>query len=156
SENLGTVFKVNKDGTGHEILRSFSASGLDGQLPIGTLMRGSDGALYGVTVYGGANQSGTVFKINQDGSGYAVLHSFNGSREDGSYANAGLTEGNNGALYGVTYQSSYQTVFKLNKDGTGYTVLHRFNLSGDDARNPEAGLLLASDRRLYGRTLSGG
>jgi uncharacterized repeat protein (TIGR03803 family) len=45
------------------VLRNFSISGGDGQYPNAALVRGSDGALYGTTVYGGDLGFGTVFRL---------------------------------------------------------------------------------------------
>src|SRR5437667_4805374 len=101
--------------TNFNLLKSFNGS--DGAVPFGTLMQGSDGALYGTTVTGGSSNSGTVFMLNKDGSGYVVLKSFSGADGRGPYA--GLAEGANGALYGTTYAGGTADsgiVFKLNKD----------------------------------------
>ena len=154
----GTVFKVNKDGTGYAVLRRFPGNDDDGKEPKGGLVEGSDGALYGTTYAGGTNDSGTVFKLNKDGTGYAVLRRFtNGS--DGSAPQAGLIKASDGALYGVTPFGGGDrsgTVFKLNEDGTGYAVLHRFSRSGDNGVFPVTALLEGSDGALYGTTYGGG
>src|SRR5581483_4768277 len=86
--DLGTVFIIHKDGTGFTVLYSFGATG-DGQMPFGSLVEGSDGALYGTTYGGGADGAGTVFRITKDGSVYSLLHSF-GSATDGQLPYAGL------------------------------------------------------------------
>ena len=85
---FGTVFKLNKDGSGYSVLYSFGGLNGDGSGP-GGLIEGSDGALYGTTSGGGAytNQYGdglgTVFKLDKDGSGYSILRSFGGEVGDG-------------------------------------------------------------------------
>ena len=38
---------------------------------------GSDSRLYGTTPSGGATGNGVVFSVNQDGTNFQVLHSFN-------------------------------------------------------------------------------
>lgn len=151
---MSSVFKLNADGTGYTLLKSFSFSGGDGAVLNAGLLQGTDGALYGTTYVGGTDGNGTVFKLNADGSGYGVLHSFSGP--DGVYPQAGLVQGSDGALYGTTGTggSGNATVFKLNADGTDYTVLHSFSYS--DGANPYAGVLLASDCTLYGTTSGGG
>ncbi len=149
----GGVFKLNADGSGYAVLRRFSGSGGDGNLPTG-LVEGSDGALYGTTVTGGAHDVGTVFKLNKDGSGYLLLRSFTATGSDGGSPN-GLVEESDGALYGTTSQggSKYEgTVFKLNKDGSGYTVLRSFDFSTGDGGFPYAGLVKGTDGALYGAT----
>src|SRR5439155_10954895 len=109
---------------------------------------------------------GTIFKLKRDGSGYLVLRRFSGAGGDGSNPRAGLVEGNDGALYGTTYEGGladpisnpigFGTVFKLNRDGSGYTVLRRFTGSDGDGSSPEAVLVKDSNGKLYGTTSSGG
>jgi uncharacterized repeat protein (TIGR03803 family) len=118
-----------------------------------TTLEGGDGALYGTTGEGGSNDLGTVFKLNKDGSGYAVLRSFRFMSRDG-YRPHGLVEGCDGLLYGTT--AGYAgTVFKLNKDGSDYAVLHSFGSITGDGSFPN-GLVRGKDGALYGTTLSGG
>ena len=65
------MFKVGINGTGFALLKQF-VGGSEGAKP----MRGlalSGGVLYGTTLLGGISNAGTVFKINTDGSGYAVI-----------------------------------------------------------------------------------
>src|SRR5262245_64092779 len=84
TNDAGTVFKLNKDGSGYTILRWFTGTGGDGASPSG-LVEGQDGVLYGTTLGGGTNDAGTVFKLNRDGSGYSVLRRFTGiANQDGS------------------------------------------------------------------------
>ena len=49
-------------------LYSFVGSPTDGEYPFAGLVQGSDGNFYGTTLYGGANNSGTVFRISPGGS----------------------------------------------------------------------------------------
>src|SRR5262244_3142899 len=44
-----------------------SFNGTDGSEPAAALVQGTDGNLYGTTVYGGAHASGTVFKVTPTG-----------------------------------------------------------------------------------------
>src|SRR5215831_14161692 len=94
----GVVFKLSRDGTGYHALHNFTGYrvGEDGSWPQG-VVEASDGALYGTTQVGGhpsgveyATGCGTVFKVNKDGSGYAVLHRFSGTNGDGIAPWAGL------------------------------------------------------------------
>lgn len=152
----GTVFKMNLDGSGYTVLYKFKSTDGDGRNPTTKLVEGKDGALYGVTFYGGTFGLGTVFKLNKDGTGYQVLHSFKGSPADGS-GPAGLLEASDGALYSTTFLGgdfNLGCIFRLNKDGTGHTNLH--SLNGSDGARPNAGLIEASDQLLYGTSTSGG
>src|SRR5436309_1893420 len=93
--------KLQKDGTGYAILHTFGASG-DGRYPADALLEASDGMLYGATCYGGTNGQGALYRLNKDGSGYAIVRSFRLSVE-GIVPVGALIEDSNGALYGATY-----------------------------------------------------
>ena len=120
--------------------------GSDGDYPRAGLVL-SGNTLYGTTYFGGTNDSGTVFKINTDGTGFTNLYSFTGGT--GSYPGGNLILSGN-TLYGTTY---YNTVFKINTDGTCFTTLHNF--TGSDGVELRAGLVLSSNT-LYGTTYIGG
>ncbi len=61
------------------------------------LVQAADGNFYGTTVYGGANTSGTVFKMNPSGT-VITLHVFDGS--DGNEPRAGLVQAGTGCYTG--------------------------------------------------------
>ena len=82
----GTIFKMNADGTGFTVLKSFNAgrtnaSGVytnnDGTGPQGRLLL-SDETLYGTASAGGLFGLGTVFKINTNGDGFSVIKTLTG------------------------------------------------------------------------------
>jgi uncharacterized repeat protein (TIGR03803 family) len=139
-------FKVNINGSGFNCLCSISH-------PTGGL------TLSGTTLYGTAIQydsavKGFAFKVNTDGSGYVILHSFGPSSNDGSPYGGMVLSGT--MLFGTTSDGggfNKGTVFKLNTDGSGYTVLHSF--TGSEGANPYSALTL-SGTTLYGTTVYGG
>ncbi len=63
----GSVFRLNTDGTGYEKLRAFTGINGDGGNPLGALVQGPDGTLYGTTSAGGGSNFGTVFRITFGG-----------------------------------------------------------------------------------------
>jgi uncharacterized repeat protein (TIGR03803 family) len=179
----GSIFKINTDGSGFAELYSFSATvpsvmgtNSDGNRPEGDLV--TDGtSLYGTAEYGGANNNGTVFKINTDGSGFTVIKTFSatflgtnnvsgnplasGTNSDGARPIGSLVL-NSSTLYGTTYHggTSNGVVFAVQTDGSDYTVLKYFSgLNGigtnSDGAAPVAGLTLNGDT-LYGVTVGGG
>jgi uncharacterized repeat protein (TIGR03803 family) len=156
----GTVFKVNKDGSGYAVLHRFSGTNGDGIAPWAGLVEGRDGKLYGTTLEGGADNLGTIFRLNKIGGGYEVLHSFRGGEADGAKPMSGLLSGRDGSLYGTTDVGGSGdhngTVFKLNPDGTGYQLLHSFAVEPFDGRFPRSSLVEGRDGALYGTTQSGG
>jgi uncharacterized repeat protein (TIGR03803 family) len=168
NSGAGTVFKLGTNGTGFVQLYSFGGPG-DAQSPQAPLIQGSDGFLYGTTsaggasALGGASGYGTVIKINTDGTGESVLHSFLPSGNDGQRPYGALVQGKDGVLYGVTQQggsggsTGFGTVFKLNTDGSGYAILHNFDpAAGGDGSYPWSGLVLGNDGAMYGTTTYGG
>jgi uncharacterized repeat protein (TIGR03803 family) len=181
SSGNGTVFAVNTNGTGFTTLHSFEATSdsiwggtnSDGANPhAGLILSGN--TLYGTAPNGGPNAYagqygygpgyGTVFKVNTDGMGFTVLHSFAGYPSDGAFPNGGLILSGN-TLYGTAESGgswSRGTVFKVNSDGTGFTNLHSFTTTptndadtNSDGAYPEAGLILSSNT-LYGTAVNGG
>jgi uncharacterized repeat protein (TIGR03803 family) len=80
------VFKIAPGGA-YTVLHSFGSA--DGGNPQGNLILDATGTLYGTTRTGGAFNLGTVFKMATDGTGYTLLHSFDGS--DGAWPLDGLT-----------------------------------------------------------------
>src|SRR5690242_13817955 len=107
-------------------MHSFVGYPTDGDYPRGTLLL-SGSTLYGTTEYGGDLGNGTVFAINTNGSGYALLFSFFGTT-NGANPFAGLILSGN-TLYGTASGGSLSngTVFALSTDGTGFTNLYSFS-----------------------------
>lgn len=157
---LGTVFTMHTDGTGFSLLHSFAGGAADGALPWGVpVLLGSK--LYGMTPDGGGGPGpsgdGTVFSLNTNGTGFALLHSFGGPSPDGSTPLGNLVS-DGSKLYGMTQEggaNALGTVFSMNTDGTGFTVLHSFAGDPGDGKNPMGDLLL-DDGTLYGMTYTGG
>jgi uncharacterized repeat protein (TIGR03803 family) len=154
----GVLFRIGTDGSGFNVLHHFKATANDGSNPLGKLLIGSDGFLYGAVAGGGSNGFGGIFRIDLEGSNYAMLYHFAGA--DGKNPSAGVIEGLDGALYGTARKGSsadFGNVFRLNKDGTGFTMLRQFlGKAQNDGQEPIAELLQAADGNLYGTTYSGG
>jgi uncharacterized repeat protein (TIGR03803 family) len=132
----GTIFKITTRGA-LTTLYSFCAQTncADGSSPR-SLTLGTDGSLYGTTVFGGADAScylcGTVFKMTPSGQ-LTTLHSFDGT--DGASPRS-LIQGSDGNFYGTTYGDDATnceetgvncgTVFKMTPAGV-LTTLHAFS-----------------------------
>src|SRR5207249_8175964 len=131
----------------------------DGKNPLAGLVLGGD-TLYGTTSDGGAWGGGAVFKLNTDGSDFAVLHSFtaySSSNADGADPRAELTLVGS-TLYGTTAaggSGGSGTVFKVDTNGNGFAVLHSFYYTNTDGDFPR-GRLVLSGETLYGTTSYGG
>lgn len=152
SRNDGSVFKVTTSGT-ITTLHSFCSQSncVDGYLPYGPLVLGTDGYFYGVAAGGTANM-GVIYRISSTGS-YKVIHSFLGSDGHGP---DGLVWASDGNLYGVTTiggSLGYGTIFKATTSGV-VTTLHNFDFThGSD---PSAAMAQGSDNNFYGTTAQGG
>ena len=163
ANSFGTIFKVNTDGTGFTNLHTFGATSVsDPAFPqAGLVLSGS--TLYGTTeAGGGAGASGTVFKIDTNGTGFAIVHTFpatvSSTNSDGAHPKAGLMLSGS-TLYGTTSSGGrgYGTVFSLNigdPSSTSFTNLYNFT-NGVDGSTPLAALAL-SGGTLYGTASSGG
>jgi uncharacterized repeat protein (TIGR03803 family) len=94
----GAIFTSNTDGSGLNVVYSFSYDG--GYSPQGGLTE-SSGLMYGVTSQGGANYAGTLFSYDTAAGTFTGIHDFTG--DDGSYPYMEPTKGyTDGKLYGVT------------------------------------------------------
>ncbi len=133
----GTVFRVNTDGTGFTNLYKFDDASSNPQA--GLVISGN--TLYGTTSGGAAGAvpgdsgSGSVFKINADGTGFTNFFYLNNNLVYDPNATAIAWTGlaiNGNTIYAdaVGYDYGY-TVFAINTDGTGYTKLTSFTTPGD-------------------------
>jgi uncharacterized repeat protein (TIGR03803 family) len=130
--------------------------------------------LYGVTFAGGTNGNGpgtggdgTVYKVNNDGSGFQTLHVFSRQKAANGYDPSGGLALSGDTLYGTTsgggkYGSG--TVFQIDTNGNKFAVIKSFsaygfnsadNVTNSDGEAPEGDLIL-SGGTLYGTTLGGG
>ena len=150
--NGGTLYKLNPDGTGYEILHHFNPSDTGTGLstppnPVLTVLPASDGTLYGTTYLGGTNGDGSIFKLNSDGSDYNVVHSFSAADAKPS----GLIQGSDGELYGTARTA----VFRFDPSSGNYSILHTFT-GAPDGSLAFGKLIQANDGALYGTTDFGG
>jgi uncharacterized repeat protein (TIGR03803 family) len=115
--DCGTVFKVNKTGV-FSVLHAFNAV-TEGCSSLTWLVGDEVGDLFGTTAFGGTNNLGTVFSLDNSG-GFKTLHSFTG-KKDGFYPLQGLTWGKKGLLYGV----AAGRIFEITPSGR-FQVVRRF------------------------------
>jgi uncharacterized repeat protein (TIGR03803 family) len=124
SYNSGAIYSVSPRGE-VSTLRRFNPDGYarDGKNAVAELLQAPDGKLYGTTRLGGLpvddpSRNGTVFRINQNGTKYTLLHTFTSS-PDGAQPTSGLTVGPDNNLYGVTPVGGVQN---FPGNGTVYKV----------------------------------
>ena len=147
--NYGTIFKVNTDGTGYQVLCSFTNS----------CYPNADLTVVGTNIYGTTMTYGTLFTLHTDGSGYAILHNFMGYGGDGYFPNGNLQIIGN-TIWGTTItggngnNNGDGTIYTINTDGSGYQIYHTF-AHAVDGSHPFGGLTLLNNT-LYGTTMNGG
>ena len=157
NQGFGTIVAVSTNGSGFNLLHTFTGIGIDGATPNGDLTL-SGATLYGMTNSGGSNGEGNVFAIGTGGTGYTNLYSFTGGN-DGALPNGSLTL-SGATLYGMVYGggvSNKGTVFQISTNGSGFNLLHTFTGTGSDGALPNGSLTLSADgTMLYGMTGVGG
>ena len=158
-QDFGTVFKMSAAGA-LTTLVEFTGNGPSdkGRSPVAGLVEGSDGNLYGTTLFGGAENLGTIFRITPAGSLTTIVEfSGDGATNKGSQPTTELVEGANGFFYGTTSRGGsgdVGTVFKVTSNGD-LTTLYDFANDGVEGE-PRGALIFSPHGDLYGTTASFG
>lgn len=158
THNDGAIFKINEDGTDFKIVFSFDS--LSGNLPTGSLLKASNGKLYGMTSSGGADFHGTLFCIDPVDYKFTKLMDFTAAT--GTHPYNSLIQGKDGKLYGMTekggdslyYSEGNGVLFSFDPITKVYKDLHIFTNS--DGKNPKGNLVQLSNGKLYGTCTKGG
>jgi uncharacterized repeat protein (TIGR03803 family) len=161
----GSIFNYNPRTNNLSNVVSFTGSSdaYPGLSPVGSLIRASDGNLYGMTQSGGTNGNGNIYKYNSATETYTDLVDFTGNSGEylGSSIPGSLVQATDGNLYGMTElggAGGYGTIFKYNPNTNIFTNLISFtgNSGAYLGAFPYGGLIQASDGNLYGMTQVGG
>ena len=155
----GTVFELSPSGGGWKfaVLHRFSG-GSDGCIPLGALIMGQGGALYGATPDCGAGM-GLVYRLSlRDGRWQeSVLYRL-GSPPDAALPAAGVLFGSDGTMYGTGQEGGtfYQgAIFELKRSGDSWTESVPFSFNGSDGAYPMS-MVSGGDGKYYGTTPDGG
>ncbi len=151
----GNIFSYDTVTSVFTTVYSFTG-GTDGGFPYGSLIKASNGILYGMTTAGGTTSDGVIFSFNVSTGIYTKLFDFNGSSNGGiPYGN--LMQASNGFLYGLTYSGGATNDGVLFRyDISTGTFLKLVDFNGTNGRGPRASLIQALNGKLYGTTLGGG
>jgi uncharacterized repeat protein (TIGR03803 family) len=127
----------------------------------GLLVQGPDGKLYGITGAGGSHNDGVVFRLNMDGSGFQVIHSFCSkvNCKDGVVPSS-LLVGADGNLYGTTIGGGAGhtgtcagggcgAIFSVTPSTGAYKVVFSFTNAAKQGYEPTS-LMLGPGGSLYG------
>jgi uncharacterized repeat protein (TIGR03803 family) len=156
----GSVFKVTPSGQ-FTLLHTFPAGTNNnypsGNLP-GFLAEGSDGNLYGTTLYGGSHNGGVLFRISKTGTGFTIVHQFCSAANCADGQNpVGLIAISDGNLYGAASSGGAfgcgsiggcGAIFKYDVATGSYSVIHSLNYATDGAF--PSGFIRAKDGSFYG------
>ena len=156
SNGVGIAYKVSSGGA-FTPLHQFGATSTDGQNPIGGIVQGYTGDYFGTTYGGGSNGYGTVFRITSTGV-LTNLYHFGGPANDGLNPKAGLLQGSDSYLYGITFLGGTNgagALFKIGPTG-GLIYVHAFGAFIGDGVYPENALVEGYDGNYYGTTYQGG
>jgi uncharacterized repeat protein (TIGR03803 family) len=158
----GTVYKMSPSAKGtwtEAVLHNFTGNADGGSPLVERLVLDSSGNLYGTTVFGGAFNQGTVFRLLPSATGAwpeQVLYSFEGNVA--ANPSAGVVLDAAGNLYGTCANgNSAGAVFELVRESAGEwkgTILHTFSTS--DGEFPLSPVVRDAAGNLYGTTWAGG
>lgn len=126
STNNGYLFKLDPVTTIFTTIHNFS--GLDGNTPVGELVAVSNGNLYGMTTFGGANNKGVIFRYNSNLNAFSKVLDLKDS--SGTFPEDGLAELKSGKLYGATKLGgvySKGVLFEFDYNTTSFLVKHNFD-----------------------------
>lgn len=148
----GSIYRYNPGGAIERIYQ-FTPPPNTYTPPAGRLAEGPDGALYGVTRFGGANNLGSVFRVTKGGS-FKTIASFSSST--GSQPTGSLVLGRDGNFYGLcnaggTYRNG--TVFRVSPQGKLSRIAA---FTGFNGAYPRGGLILGPGGNFFGTTFAGG
>ena len=129
SAQRGAVFAMNPDGSQFRVVHVFSDATGGGNAG-GTLVRGADGQLYGVSP---DLAFGRIYRIDPATGDFTVLHLFNETDGQVTFLSP-MIAGSDGNLYGL---SGGGVVYRLSPSGA-FTVLKRFACGVDPYCEPIA------------------
>ena len=153
---IGTLFEYNI--TTNTVVAKVDFDNINkGKEAYGSLLKASNGKLYGMTSKGGVNNKGVFFEYNPATDNYTKILDFDG-RNNGAIPYSSLMQASNGKLYGMTSEGGINdkgVIYEYNI--TTDTVIKKINFSQSDlGATPEGSLLKASNGKLYGLTRMGG
>ncbi|KZM50363.1 choice-of-anchor tandem repeat GloVer-containing protein [Labrenzia sp. OB1] len=155
----------------YKVLHRFAGGTADGARPVGGLVMGPDGNLYGTAAGGGTGWTGTVFMLAPNATGgwdHTNLYNFSpappasGKNSDGAAPTSHLViNANDTTLFGTTSAGGTNgggTVFSLTpKLGGGYIFKNLHNFAAPGGYNYFVGGLLMDDAgNFYGLVSAGG
>jgi uncharacterized repeat protein (TIGR03803 family) len=159
---FGAIFQVMPTNSSTYIVdKYFAGAKTDGNDPEHNAMTLVGNVLYGTTLTGGKNNTGAIFSINDDGTGYSapLLFDFpaSGVKNYSAQPFSCFVEVG-GLLYGMTSvggSSGNGAIFTFDPSTSTYTRVYSFD--GAHGADPHGQLILdPNGKTLYGMTQTGG
>ena len=165
SNGDGTIFQIMPDGSNYLVDHFFTGAKTDGNNPRHNAMTLAGTVLYGTTLTGGQHDNGTIFSINDDGTGYSTPPLFDfpkSTKNNGGDQPHSCFVAAGSLLYGMTSQGGKHggttgdgTIFSFDTSSSTYTRLHSFD--GKHGADPHGQLILDPNATtFYGMTRAGG
>ena len=155
ANNSGVLFSYDPLANSYVKLHDFSTS--TGTFPVGSLMQGTNGKLYGLTQGGGTGNLGTIFSFDPVNNTYADLFNFSSSTVTGSGPQGSLIQSSlNGKLYGMAEGgvNAKGVIFSFDPLLNSYSKLFDFN--GSNGFQPRGTFVQSASGKLYAATIQGG
>jgi uncharacterized repeat protein (TIGR03803 family) len=156
--NSGVLFEYDLSGGGTYTDKVDFNMAANGASPLGTLVRASNGKLYGMTSVGGINGMGVLFEYDTVTSTFTKKIDFDGSAK-GFAPQGSLMRTSSGKLFGMTLLGGVNNqgvLFEYDPATSTYTKRLDFGGGSVDAAQPYGALIQATDGKLYGLTAMGG
>lgn len=154
TDKLGAIFSINLRDTNYKVLHNFAKGKQNGHTSQHGYLVRVDNTIYGMTYSGGKKDKGIVFGINEDGSDFRILHSFEDEKTtvpDGHSPYGSLCY-SNGFLYGTTRKGGTNdegTVFRITPSGKYYEILYSFNQATSGAYPIDNVILNKNGKEIY-------
>jgi hypothetical protein len=113
----GFLFRTKPDGTEMQVLYDFLGNKTDGSDP-NALIYGPSDMLYGILSQGGENNTGSIFKVKTDGSGFIAIHHFDSRSRQPELISVEA----DGSIYGMV--ADPVRLFRVPATGGEYAVVY--------------------------------
>lgn len=153
NKDAGVIFSFDSSTSTFTKVKDFDLT--DGRNPQESLVKGTDGKLYGMTFYGGNSGNGVIFSFDPSTLAYNKLKDFDGI--NGKYPKGRLLQANDGKLYGTTSIGGINNsgvIFSF--DPVTFIFVKLKDFDGTNGNSPTGSLVQVNNGKIYGTTLSGG
>ena len=159
-DGTGVIFSFAPASGTYTVLKHFGKAddATNGSTPDHGFLTLVGDSLWGLTTAGGTDGLGVLFRIDQDGSDFTIVHSFGAGDDDGERPHGSVTLLGD-ELYGTGYsggQFGMGTVFRVGTDGSGYETIASFGGSVTGAYPKDNVTFSADGTAMFGMTIAGG